>query len=94
MYCHVFHLTYQQESFSLSGDPGKSDLHIVNLSNVSSLKIIKVGEGQLITLPSLNIQKIQKRFQENVSAKEVELSRIGKNVTPIAQKLFDDLYRK
>lgn len=55
---------------------------------------MKVGEGQPVMLPSLSIQKIQKRFQENVSTKEAEISRIGKNVTPMAQKLFDDLYRK
>ena len=78
----------------MTGGPGKSDLHIVNLNNVSSLKIIKVGEGQPVTLPSLNVQKIEKRFQENVSTKEAEILRIGKNVTPIAQKLFDDLYKK
>ena len=78
----------------MTGGPGKSDLHIVNLHNVSSLKIIKVGEGQTATLPPLSIQKIEKRFQENVSAKQAAILRIGKNVTPIAQKLFDDLYKK
>jgi len=61
---------------------------------VSSLKIIKVGDSQPVNLPPLNIQKIEKRFQENVSAKQAEILRIGKNVTPIAQQLFDDLYKK
>lgn len=61
---------------------------------MSSLKILKVGDGQSVNLPVLNIQKIEKRFQENVSTKQAEICKIGKNVTPIAQQLFDDLYKK
>jgi len=85
---------FTSESRTSSGGTNKSDLHIVNLNNVSNLKVLKLGEGQPIDMPALNIQKIEKRFQENVSAKRAEVSRIGINVTPIAQQLFDDLYKK
>jgi len=88
------YLTHLTESRISSGSSNKSDLHIVNLTNVSNLKVIKIGEGQPTDMPALNIQKVEKRFQENVSAKRAEVSRIGINVTPIAQRLFDDLYKK
>ena len=75
---------------SESGTEDQKRLHIVNLSHVSQLDIVKSPQdSSALILPPIDLDKVKKRHEFQVKHRNEELKKIGENVTPEAQKLFN-----
>ncbi|XP_018561545.1 protein LSM12 homolog [Anoplophora glabripennis] len=73
---------------SSSGDPKLNDVHFINLSLVSELKVKK----EVTTIPeapqSLNLQRLNTRVRNQVDEKKRMLQAISANVSSEGQSLF------
>ena len=94
-------LNYVQ--FSSTSNPGEGDtptspgaVHIINLRHVSKMDVIGLPKPGVwptdpASLPEINLQKVQRRLDQNVEARWREVKSKGVNVSDDAQQLFDSI---
>lgn len=60
-----------------------------NISNLSNFEVVKESLKQAQPLPAIDLEKVERRMKYKISDKRVAVSRVGIDVTPEGQKLFD-----
>ncbi|KAJ8917289.1 hypothetical protein NQ315_002307 [Exocentrus adspersus] len=84
----VSSLTRFAECLSSSGDPKLNDVHFINLSLVSELKVKKEVTSTPEPPQSLNLQRLNTRVRNQVDEKKRMLQAISANVSSEGQSLF------
>ena len=93
--CHLLHRTTPTEE---EGDATSAtgNIHIINLKHISDLDVLSQASESLSPppppppLPDISLAKVQRRMDQNISAKWKEVEARGVNVTEDAQLLFDN----
>jgi hypothetical protein len=62
---------------------------MINLSNLKKFEIVKESFKPTQPLPALDLEKIERRTKCKIQEKKIAASRVGIDVTPEGQKLFD-----
>ncbi|KAK8389819.1 hypothetical protein O3P69_009071 [Scylla paramamosain] len=84
---HVKLLTLK--SPSSNGRSATYDIHMVNLSYVSQVTVMREAAGSpLPSLPSLNLSKLSNRAKKSIDEKQRLIEAMQSGVSPIGQKLF------
>lgn len=64
-------------------------MRMFNISNLSNFEIVKESLKPTQPLPAIDLEKIERRTKCKIQDKRVAVSRVGIDVTPEGQKLFD-----
>ncbi|XP_045103362.1 protein LSM12 homolog [Portunus trituberculatus] len=84
---HVKLLTLK--SPSSNGRSATYDIHMVNLSYVSQVTVMREAAGSpLPSLPSLNLSKLSNRAKKSIDEKQRLIEAMQSGVSPVGQKLF------
>ena len=102
---HLFHgvemfWTEEHDKYSLTSFPletatakaskkENSDVRMFNISNLSNFEIVKESLKPAQPLPAIDLEKIERRTKSKIRDKRFAVSRVGVDVTPEGQKLFD-----
>ncbi|PFX26758.1 protein LSM12 homolog [Stylophora pistillata] len=76
-----------------SKNPRKNvtDTRMLNLAHIKTLNVTEVSNKPPPSLPSIELEKIDKKIASALEQKRRAVEKIGINVTPGAQKLFDTI---
>ncbi|XP_046846459.1 protein LSM12 homolog A-like [Xenia sp. Carnegie-2017] len=77
-----------------SGEKGKCNINFFNTEILSDFKILEEAKKSPSPLPALDMSKIAQRTEQNLAQRQRQLQRIGNDVTPMAQKLFDHVSKQ
>jgi len=69
----------------------KRDVRIVKLSLIKNIESINPAPSKVDDLPAITVEQAEQREKEAIAKAKAELAKIGQNVTPEAQALFDAL---
>ncbi|KXJ28217.1 protein LSM12 homolog [Exaiptasia diaphana] len=74
---------------------GNSDVKIFNISYLKNFEIIKESTTKTVkSLSALDLEKIDRRCRAKVNEKMQAVNRVGVDVTPEGQKLYDMLAKQ
>ncbi|KAK3731519.1 hypothetical protein QZH41_008538 [Actinostola sp. cb2023] len=74
---------------------GNSDVRILNISYLKNFEIMKeCSVKPTKSLPALDLDKVDKRSKEKINEKMQAVNRVGIDVTPEGQRLFDTLAKQ
>ena len=88
--CH-FTLTYCVESSSKNSRKNVTDIRMLNMAHMKKLDVTEVSTKPPPSLPSIDHDKIDKKITSALEQKRRAVEKIGINVTPGAQRLFDTI---
>ena len=64
---------------------------MLNMAQMKKLDLVEVSARPPPSLPALDLEKIDKKIVSSLEQKRRAVEKIGINVTPGAQKLFDTI---
>lgn len=67
------------------------DIKMLNIGLMKSLEVIELSTKPAQSLPIVDVDKIDKKINAALEQKRQAADKIGINVTPEAQKLFDTI---
>lgn len=74
---------------------GNNDVKIFNISLLKNFEIIKECPSKLAkSLHALDLEKADRRFKAKVNEKLLAANRVGVDVTPEGQRLYDTLAKQ
>ncbi|XP_078377601.1 protein LSM12 homolog A-like [Oculina patagonica] len=76
---------------SKNGKKNMTDIKMLNMAQMKKLEVVEVSTKPPPSLPTLDLDKIDKKIISALDQKRRAVEKIGINVTPGAQKLFDTI---
>ena len=67
------------------------DIQMLNIGLMKSVEVVELSTKAAQSLPSLDVDKIDKKINNALEQKRRAVEKIGINVTPGAQRLFDTI---
>lgn len=79
------------KSSSKNAKKNTTDIKMLNMAQMKKLEVVEVSTKPPPSLPALDLDKIDKKIISALEQKRRAVEKIGINVTPGAQKLFDTI---
>ncbi|KAJ7380139.1 protein with role in RNA processing [Desmophyllum pertusum] len=80
-----------KSSSSKNAKKNVTDIKMLNMTQMKKLEVVEISTKPSPSLPSLDLDKIDKKIASALEQKRRAVEKIGINVTPGAQKLFDTI---
>lgn len=72
----------------------KKDITFVNLDQITNIEFKQAGNEMPVAMENIDEEAIKEKEKKNIERRREESKRVGRGVSPLAQKVFDHLFKR